>query len=93
MHAANFNLFTRGVENEYGENRVSADKQQGEKTNPVFTFAEITSLWALSGWLFYNGLPNRSGGGVALTLGALLCFMIGFGLILHFAETYGNKQL
>jgi hypothetical protein len=36
---------------------------------------------------FYNGLPDRSGRGFALTLAGFLCFMFGFALFLHLTET------
>jgi hypothetical protein len=89
---ANADLLLHALEAAKGQDRIGAYEQQREKTDPVLEFAKITILWIAAGWLFYNGLPNRSAGGFVTTLIGLLCFMFGFGLLLHVSETAWSAE-
>ena len=84
--AADTDLFFRIAENAERYYRISSNKEQRQRAHRVVPIAEIFACFLAAGLFLFFGLPERSAQGFALTLAGLLCFMFGFGLLLHFAE-------
>lgn len=84
--AADGELALRVAEKEKGQNGITRDKQQRQSSNYAVPFAEIFGCFVISGILLFFGLPERNIQGFVMTLGGLLSFMMGLGLVLHLTE-------